>query len=69
MTRYIVEAHYDDGSRQLFGDPPFDNADAATAFGENLKRIRDTIQARDNPPRGLLMDYAVIPLNPSIAIE
>jgi hypothetical protein len=64
MTRYVVEAHYDDGSRQLFGDPPFHNAEAAVAFGANLQLIRDTIRNRDNPPKGLLMDYAVIPLNP-----
>lgn len=66
MTRYVVEAHYDDGSRQLFGDPPFHNAAAATEFGENLIRIRDTISRnRTVQVPGLLMDYAVLPLNHS----
>lgn len=65
MTRYVVEAHYDDGSRCLFGDPPFHNATAATEFGENLLRIKETIRKRDNPPKGLLMNYAVLPLNPA----
>ena len=50
MTRYVVEIHYEGGSRQLFGDPPFHNAAAATEFGEHMKRIRETVRERDNPP-------------------
>lgn len=63
MTRYVVEVYYDDGSRELFGDPPFEDAAAATAFGENMKRVRDALRERDNPPSGLMLDYAVAPLN------
>lgn len=63
MTRYVVEVHYEGGHRELFGDPPFHDAPAAVGFGENLKRIRETIRNRDNPPSGLMLDYAVLPLN------
>ncbi len=69
MTRYVVEAHYDGDHRELFGDPPFHNIEAAAEFGDNLIRIAKAIQERNvrcgTSTSGLILTYRVRPLNHS----
>lgn len=63
-TNYVVEVHYDNGSRQLFGDPLFFSPEAAAEFGVALMETRDRVrQERADLSSGLATKYLVLPVN------